>query len=106
MLKRNENDLSKLQTRIDALMLEKNRRLADEHRFNCAKEKSQIPSRIEISKIFDVIVAKFDLKVPQSRSCLQSKNEHGFIQIQRMYHRFSVVSGNGPMNMIIEKKRK
>ena len=87
-------------------MLEKNRRLANKHRFSCAKEKSQIPSRIEISKIFDVIVVKFDLKVPKSSSCLQSKNEHDFIIIQRMYHCFSLVSGNRSMNMIIKKKRK
>ena len=70
------------------------------------KKTSQIPSRIEISKIFNVIVAKFDLKVPKSSSCLQSKNEHGFILIQRMYHRFSVVGGDEPMNMIFKKKRK
>ena len=86
-------------------MLEKNRRLANEHRFSCAKEKSQISSRIEISKILDVIVVKFDLKVPKSSSCLQNKNEHDFILIQRMYHRFLVVSGSRSMNMIIEKKR-
>mmetsp|Transcript_8251 Transcript_8251/g.10473 ORF Transcript_8251/g.10473 Transcript_8251/m.10473 type:complete len:101 (-) Transcript_8251:325-627(-) len=98
--------ISELQTRIDALMLEKNLRLGNKHRFSCAKEKSQIPSRIEISKVFDVIVVKFDLKVPKSSSCLQSKNEHDFILIQRMYHRFSVVSGNRSMNMIIKKKRK
>jgi len=39
-----------------------NRRLANKHRFSCAKEKSQIPSHIEISKVFDVIVVKFNLK--------------------------------------------
>ena len=64
------------------------------------KKTSQILSRIEILKIFDMIVAKFDLKVPKSSSCLQSKNEHGFILIQRMYHRFSLVSGDEPMNMV------
>ena len=70
------------------------------------KKTSQIPSRIEISKIFVVIVAKFDLKVPKRSSCLQRKSGHGVILIQRTYHRFSVVDGNEPMKMNIKKKCK
>ena len=72
------------------------------------KKTSQIPSRIEISKIFfrcdrgKILI----LKIAKSSSCLQSKNVHGFILIQRMYHRFSVVGGDEPMNMILKKKRK
>lgn len=54
-----ENDVSELQTSIDALMLEM--RLENKHRLNYAEENitDSITYR-DIKKKFDVIVAKFD----------------------------------------------
>ena len=51
-----ENDVSELQTSIDALMLEM--RLENKHRLNYAEE--NITDSITYRDFFDVIVAKFD----------------------------------------------
>ena len=55
-----ENDVSELQTSIDALMLEM--RLENKHRLNYAEENitDSITYRDIKNYIFDVIVAKFD----------------------------------------------
>lgn len=55
-----ENDVSELQTSIDALMLEM--RLENKHRLNYAEENitDSITYRDIKNFIFDVIVAKFD----------------------------------------------
>jgi len=83
-----DNDASELQTGIDALMLKKNRRLTNEHRFSYAEEKAKIPSRKEISKILNVIMAKFDAEGSEKQQQLAKTNEHGFILIQSMYQCF------------------
>ena len=83
-------------------------RLENEHRLNYAEENitDSITYR-DIKNFFRCDRGKIlILKIAKSSSCLQSKNVHGFILIQRMYHRFSVVGGDEPMNMILKKKRK
>ena len=57
-------------------------------------------------KNFGVIVAKFDAEGSEKQPLLAKTNGHGFILIQRMYQRFSVVDGNEQMKMNIKKKRK
>ena len=56
-------------------------------------------------KIFDVIVAKFDAEGSEKQPLLAKTNGHGFILVQRMYQRFSVVDGNEPMKINNNKKR-
>jgi len=74
--------------------------LTNEHRFNYAEERAQIPKK------FNVTMAKFDAEGSEEQQQLAKANEHGFILIQSMYQCFSVVGGNEPMKMKIKKKRK